>query len=140
MDLKNGFVRLKPEDTKTKDARSVPISHLTDIFGRCIRHLHHEYVFTHNSEPIKYSKLRYHFGHGVKKASIEDFTFHDFRHTCITNWRKCGHDYFKIMKASGHKTMNVFKRYNTIDEDDLKSLATKVEFASQNSEAGSSQL
>ena len=98
---------------------------LTGILKGCIRHLHHDYVFTHNNEPIKYSKLRYHFGRGVKKAGIEDFTVHDFRHTCITNWRKQGHDYFKIMKASGHKTMSVFKRYNTVDEEELKSLAAE---------------
>lgn len=125
VDLKAGFIRLRPEDTKTKDRRSVPISHLTDIFDRCIRHLHHDYVFTHNNKPIQYSTLRYHFKRAVKEANITDFTPHDCRHTCITNWRRQGHDYFKIMKASGHKTMNVFKRYNTIDDDDLRTLAVK---------------
>ena len=123
--LKAGFIGLKPEDTKTQDRRSVSISHLTDIFDRCIRHLHHDYVFTHNNNPIKYSTLRYHVKRVVKEADIEGFTPHDFRHTCITNGRRQGHDYFKIMKASGHKTMNVFKRYNTIDDDDFRSLAVK---------------
>jgi len=44
------------------------------------------------------------------------------RHTAISNWRRQGHDYFKIMAASGHKTMSVFKRYNTVSKDDLKTL------------------
>jgi len=51
-----------------------------------------------------------------------DFTFHDFRYTCVNNWRKEGHDYFRIMADSGHKTISVFKRYNLVDEQELKSL------------------
>jgi len=95
---------------------NIPLNNvLTDILKHCIRHLQHDCVFTHNNEQVKYSKLRYHFEKAVKKAGIEDFTIHDIRHTCITNWRKQGHDYFKIMKASGHRKMNVFKRYNTVD-------------------------
>jgi integrase len=42
-----------------------------------------------------------------KKAGIEDFNFHDLRHTAINNWRVQGLGYFKIIAASGHKTMSV---------------------------------
>jgi hypothetical protein len=31
-------------------------------------------------------------------------------------------DYFRIMAASGHKTMSVFKRHNTVSQDELKAL------------------
>ena len=120
--------------------RSVLISHLTDVFDRCIRHLHHDYVFTHNHKSIKYSTLRYLFQRAVEKAGSKDFTPHDFRHTCITNWRRQGHDYFKIMKASGHKTRAVFKRYTIVDEDDLKSLVVQEGIIDQNSEVGSPQV
>jgi integrase len=57
-----------------------------------------------------------------EKAGISGFVFHDFRHTCINNWRKEGHDYFKIMAVSGHKTISVFKRYNMVDEAELRTL------------------
>jgi hypothetical protein len=33
-----------------------------------------------------------------------------------------GHDFFRIMAASGHRTMEVFKRYNTVTEDELMKL------------------
>ena len=51
-----------------------------------------------------------------------EFVFHDFRHTCLNNWRGEGHDYFRIMAASRHKTISVFKRYNLVDERELQSL------------------
>ena len=57
-----------------------------------------------------------------RRAGIEDFTFHDLRHTAINNWRLQGHDYFRIMAANGHKTMSVFKRYNTVSKKELKAL------------------
>jgi hypothetical protein len=44
------------------------------------------------------------------------------RHTCINNWRLQGHDFFRIMAASGHRTMEVFKRYNTVSEEELMKL------------------
>ena len=57
-----------------------------------------------------------------RRAGIEGFTFHDLRHTAINNWRLQGHDYFRIMAASGHKTMSVFKQYNTVSKEELKAL------------------
>ena len=57
-----------------------------------------------------------------QRAGIEDFTFHDLRHTAINNWRLQWHDYFRIMAATGHKTMTVFKRHNTVSKEELKAL------------------
>ena len=34
--------------------------------------------------------------------------------------RRAGMDYFRIMAITGHKTMSVFKRYHTIDHEDLQ--------------------
>jgi integrase len=60
-----------------------------------------------------------------KRAGIEDFTFHDLRHTAINNWRLQGYDYFRIMAASGHKTMSVFKQYNTVSKKELQALVNE---------------
>ena len=46
--------------------------------------------------------------------------FHDFRHVAISNLRKAGNSPTVIMKASGHKTMSMFIRYDLVDEEDLK--------------------
>ncbi len=59
------------------------------------------------------------------KAGIEDFTFHDLRHTAINNWRLQGHDYFRIMAATGHKTLSLFKRYNTVSKEELRTLVNE---------------
>ena len=47
-------------------------------------------------------------------------TFHDLRHTFVTNARRAGIDHFRIIAITGHKAMAVFKRDNTIDQRDLQ--------------------
>jgi len=126
VDLKAGFIRLKPEDTKTKEGRSVPLNPLlTKMLGETkVRYLNHGYVFTRNGEYISpLGSIKEDFRKACEEAGILNFHFHDLRHTCINNWRLASHDYFKIMKATGHKTITVFKRYNTVDDNELKSLA-----------------
>ena len=77
-------------------------------------------VFNRNGKPI--TSIREVFEAACRRAEIEGFTFHALRHTAINNWRLQGDDYFRIMAATGHKTLNVFKRYNTVSKDELKAL------------------
>jgi integrase len=79
-------------------------------------------VFTREVKPIK--AIREIFEAACRKAGIEEFTFHDLRHTTINNWRLQGHDYFRIMAATGHTTLDVFKGYNTVSKDELKALVS----------------
>ncbi len=54
-----------------------------------------------------------------RDAGLDNVVFHDLRRTATTNLRRAGINALTAMKITGHKTMAVFKRYNTIDEDDL---------------------
>jgi integrase len=125
VDLKEGFIHLQPEDTKTHESRSVPLSHeLIEMFQAMPRGLPGVRVFPYKGKAFG-STFQRAFETARKRAGIEDFTFHDLRHTAINNWRLQGHDCFRIMAASGHKTMHVFKRYNTVSRDELKTLVAQ---------------
>jgi len=116
VDLKEGFIKLRPNDTETNEGRFVPLNReLVEMFKAMPRGLPGIWVFGKGKHQWAFDEAR-------KKAAIEDFTFHDLRHTAINNWRLQGHDFFRIMAASGHKTMNVFKRYNTVSKEELKAL------------------
>lgn len=122
VDLRDGFIRLRPEDTKTNEGRLVPLNReLVEMLRAMPRGLPHAQVFTKEGREIK--SIREAFEAACRRAGIEDFTFHDLRHTAINNWRLAGHDYFRIMAATGHKTLMVFKRYNTVSRDELRALA-----------------
>jgi integrase len=121
VDMKEGFIRLRAEDTKTNEGRLVPLNgELVEMFKGMPRGLPMTPVFTYHGHSI--GEMKRSFATACKRAGIKGFTFHDLRHTAINNWRLAGHDYFRIMAATGHKTMNVFKRYNTVSKQELKAL------------------
>jgi integrase len=124
MDLKEGFIHLRPEDCKTNEGRLVPLNQeMVEMFRTMPRGLPGAIVFTRNGAPI--NSIREAFKSACRRAKIVNFTFHDLRHTFVNNRRLEGHDYFRIMAATGHKTMSVFKRYNTVSRDELKALVEK---------------
>jgi integrase len=121
MDLMEGFIKLRPEDTKTNERRLVPLNReLMLMFKEMPRGLPMTLVFTYQGRSM--AEMKRSFTTACKRAEIEDFTFHDLRHTAINNWRMEGHDYFRIMAATGHRTLSVFKRYNTVSKNELKAL------------------
>lgn len=120
IDLKSGFIRLKPEDTKTNEARAIPIHPEVMEMLKAMPRTIHGRVFTLDGKPL--SEVKRSFKTACNKAGLVDVVFHTLRHTCINNWRLQGHDFFRIMAVSGHKTMEVFKRYNTVTEEELKRL------------------
>ena len=54
----------------------------------------------------------------MPQHKIENLRFHDLRLTFNTNMRKAGVDQTVIMKLTGHKTLSMFNRYNTVDQED----------------------
>jgi integrase len=139
VDLSNRMIKLAAEDTKTREPRLIYIDDkaleiLTET-GR-VRGLAHNQVFTYKGRPIK--GIRTAFLIARRKAGIEDFRFHDLRHTFNTNMRKAGVDHSVIMKLTGHKTAAMFHRYNTVDTADAKEAYRKLDgFLGQEQEEGS---
>jgi integrase len=90
-----------------------------------VRSITHNLVFTYGGKPIKSIKVS--LARALKRAKISDFRFHDLRHTFTTNVRRAGVDKTVIMKLTGHKTLSMFTRYNTVDEADAKQALNLME-------------
>jgi len=128
VNMKEGFIELEPEDTKTSEPRRVYFNDvLWPIFRNAgkVRRIDHNFVFTRRGKPIK--SIRKGFVNACQKAGIENFRFHDLRHTYNTNMRKAGVDQTVIMKLTGHKTQAMFNRYNTVDKDDAVMAMEKLD-------------
>ncbi len=126
VDLKNGLIKLRAEDTKTREARVIPLTQeLTALLRGLykVRYLNEPGVFLVKGKSV--ASIKTAFNAACRRAKIEGFKFHDFRHTAVTNMRRAGIDHLTIMKITGHKTLDVFKRYNSFLFDDLKEAARK---------------
>ena len=119
------FIRLPANRTKDKkNARVLPLHpRVKEILVSLPSRFHHGRVFSYNGETFNSFKTS--FKTALLRAGIEDFCFHDFRHCAVTNLRKAGNDYTTIMKASGHKTMSMFLRYNLVNEEDVAGMKWK---------------
>ncbi len=127
VDLVRGFLKLRAEDTKTKEARLVPLTPevravLTDLAK--VRRLDTSRVFLHRGKPVKWIKKAFHSAR--QAAGVENLRFHDLRHCAATNLRRAGVDTMTAMRIIGHKSEKMHRRYNSVEESDLARAAAKL--------------
>lgn len=60
----------------------------------------------------------------VRRAGLEDLRFHDLRHEALSRWaHRLGGDVFKLSLVSGHKTLQMARRYvHPVESELLTSL------------------
>jgi integrase len=82
------------------------------------------WVFHRDGEPIK--DFREAWNNTCRRAGYGRRYFHDLRRTGIRNMRRKGVSETVAMKVSGHKTADVFRRYDIVVEDDLRDVGRKM--------------
>ncbi len=110
-DLRHGFILL--EITKNGERREIPIDNtLEEMFNSMPRGLESVYVFTDpkTGEPYKYIKRS--FATALKKAGINDFRFHDLRHTFASHLVMAGVGLISVKELLGHKSLSMTMRYS----------------------------
>jgi len=127
IDLQRGFIKLRAKDTKTKEARLVPLtpevrSSLAEIAK--VRRLNTNRVFLYQGKPVREIKKAFH--NAVRATGVENLRFHDLRHCAATNLRRAGVDTVTAMKIVGHKSERMHRRYNAVAESDLTLAAAKL--------------
>jgi integrase len=69
----------------------------------------------------------------LSEANIEDFRFHDIRHTAITRMVNAGLPPMEIMKISGHTQWTTFARYVNPNDDAITRIADVLSAYNTNS-------
>jgi integrase len=79
--------------------------------------------------PVAVRSLREAFDKAIDKAGLQDFHFHDLRHTFATRLVQNGVDLYKVKELLGHKTITMTMRYA---HHYPESLRTSVEVPDKN--------
>jgi len=122
IDLKNRMIRV--EKTKTNERRIIPISEA--LFKHFLEMSHKNkngFIFS------TYKKnLRRNFEAGLKRAGIEDFRFHDLRHTFASHLVMSGAGLKVVQDLLGHKTMAMTMRYSHLSQSHLKDAINRLTY------------
>jgi integrase len=143
VDLAGHVVRLRPELSKNKDGRVLPLSdELLELIERAAerRRLDCLHVFHVDGHPIgafrkSWARACITAGLGAMvtvetpagpKRKYHGLIPHDFRRSAVRNMVRAGIPERVCMALSGHKSRDVFERYNIVSEADLTAAADKL--------------
>jgi len=112
--------------TKNKKPLTVPLNRIALMVLRAVWEDHPEYVFTYKGKPVKQVNTKA-WKKALKRAGIEDFRWHDLRHTWAT-WMKAKRvDSLTLMKLVGWQSLEMVKRYEHVDVDHLFADAAQMD-------------
>lgn len=112
VDLQRGQILLY--ETKNDTSRSIPLAGaalqlMTDLAK--VRRVDTDLVF-YGNDPAKPVDLTKPWETAVRKAGLENFRFHDLRHSCASYLAMNGATTVEIAAVLGHKTLQMVKRYS----------------------------
>ena len=113
--------------TKNGTPRGVPLNKsavavLTDQVGK-----HSKFCFTYNGEPIRYNITNHAWITALKKSELEDFRFHDLRHTWASWHRQAGTSCDELKELGGWKTRSMVDRYAKFATEHLAHAASRLD-------------
>jgi integrase len=119
--------------TKNGTPRGVPLNRdavtvLREQIGK-----HSRFCFTFRGEPIKRNISNHAWFTALSKAGIEDFRFHDLRHTWASWHRQSGTSCDELKDLGGWKTRSMVDRYAKFATEHLAVAASRIEAASKES-------
>lgn len=112
IDLKKRVLTL-PE-TKNGEMRSVPINQNCYTLLQVLPKRIDGKVFGMSAHAISYAFIR-----ACKRSGFENLHFHDIRHEAITRFFELGLNPMEVSAISGHKSLQMLKRYTHLKAEDL---------------------
>ncbi|MGA2466774.1 MAG: site-specific integrase [Thermodesulfobacteriota bacterium] len=107
INFEQGIITL--HDTKNGERRDIPMDETVKTILKGMERTG-DHVFS-NEEGGTYVRLQRSFDGALRKSGIEDFRFHDLRHTFASNMVMAGEDLNTVRELLGHKDLTMTLRY-----------------------------
>ncbi|NTV72373.1 MAG: site-specific integrase [Azonexaceae bacterium] len=101
-------------DTKNGEGRSVPLTLKATALLEGLPRSIDGRVFATTAEAVKLA-----FARAVERSGIDDLHFHDLRHEGVSRLFEKGLNVMEVASISGHKTLQMLKRYTHLSADVL---------------------
>lgn len=115
-------------ETKNKEIRVLPLAELALKLFRDlnkVRRIDTDLVFP-GPDPKRPIAIRHAWLVAVKKAKLENFRFHDLRHSAASYLAMNGATLAEIAEILGHKTLQMVKRYSHLTEQHTVKVVAKM--------------
>ena len=110
VDLKKGHTYIHPDQAKTKKAISVPLNVNALSVLNARKGKHPQYVFTYKDMPIGQCNTKA-WRNALKRAGIDNFRWHDLRHTWASRLIQKGVPLHALMEMGGWTDVDMVRKY-----------------------------
>lgn len=127
VDLNRGVIIL--HETKNGERRVLPLAgHAMEQVTALakVRSIHTDLLFPSKNDSTKPLSIQSIFQRAVNNAGIEDFRFHDLRHSAASYLAMNGASLAEIAEVLGHKTLQMVKRYAHLSEQHTASVVASM--------------
>ncbi len=107
------------QETKNNERRAIPLQgHALEIVKemRTVRRIDTDLLFPSRQDPDKPLNIQNIWRAALEKVAIEDFKFHDLRHSAASYLAMSGASLVEMATVLGHKTLQMLKRYAHLSE------------------------
>ncbi|MFN8008417.1 MAG: site-specific integrase [Terriglobia bacterium] len=119
IDFRQGLIHVK--NSKPGDSRYIPMNDaVVQTLKGLPRRIHSPFVFAGRKEGAHMNDLPKYWEEYLKKAKIENFHWHDLRHTFASRLVMAGADLYTVKKLLGHHEIKMTERYAHLAPDYLK--------------------
>ncbi|HSK72637.1 MAG TPA: tyrosine-type recombinase/integrase [Pyrinomonadaceae bacterium] len=133
VDFNRNLIQVR--ESKSGKKRFVPINEtLKSLLGSLKRKS--EFVFPSPRTGGRLDNIKWSFRQAVQKAKIEDFWFHDLRHTAATRMAEAGADAFTLAKILGHSDIRMTARYTHATDSAIRRAVANLDEKDKNPDFG----